>query len=823
MNSSLNGFVPLLALLASACTALAQQAPSAGYVFPAGGKAGSTVEVKLGGQDWTPDVQFFLHLNDKERDRFYPSIDWSSKNADKPFQVRDRAGLQVVGAPSAVLMHEPPYWFGIKSYANDAPLMREVSARFVLPADLPTGPIRWRVANANGASNCGVFIVSHGNEIIENENRTQPQNVPNLPVTISGRLQRIEEVDTYRITAERSGPITCDLMARRLGSDFHGVLEVRDADQRVIAEAVDTEGVDPALTFIAEKGKTYVISVRDLDHRGYRSMTYRLALTPGPRVLAALPAAGKRGETRSVEFVGTGVATGQPKLENVTRTVTFPAANDIGKYSYRLETAFGTAPEFPLLLSDVPEFVESEMKAQRLAIPSAVTARLPGASNRYSFAGTKGDMLNIVADARKLGSPLDLALSVVGPDGKELASADDRPGTTDPRLSVTLPADGVYQINVTDMSGATSTPSAIYRLAIERAPPDFHLSMPALLNVPIGGDGKLTINVAREGGFKEPIALTVAGLPAGVSIGGELIIPAAANTLVLPLTCTKNAPASAALVQITGSAKLGPRTLLRTAYAPATGNLVKRDPDANMLPSMLIATTIKPPFKVICVEADGGRRVHRGATHLAPIAIERSDGFAGEIVLDMAATQSRHRQGIVGPALKVAPNVKKIDYPVFLPECLETSRTSRMALVGIAQVQDAKGTPRYVLAPMEGQITMSIEGALLKVSHVGDEISARPGDVLTVPLRLARSAKLNEPVRLELIVPSELNGLIHAEPIMIGAKQEAITWKLTTKADARLVGIQSLTARATSLRDNHPVVSEAVIEVEFLGQGERNR
>jgi hypothetical protein len=58
---------------------------------------------------------------------------------------------------------------------------------------------------------------------------------------------------------------------------------------------------------------------------------------------------------------------------------------------------------------------------------------------------------------------------------------------------------------------------------------------------------------------------------------------------------------------------------------------------------------------------------------------------------------------------------------------------------------------------------------------------------------------------------------------MIGEKQEAITWKLTTKADPRLVGVQTLTVRAISARDNHPVVSEAVIEVEFLGKGERGR
>ena len=220
--------------------------------------------------------------------------------------------------PGPVLLHDPPFWFGIKSFTNDPPLPRETSVRFLLPAGMPPGSVHWRVATAGGGSNNGTFIVSNDNEVIEDERRRGPQSLSSLPVTVSGRLRRIEEVDRYRIDAERSGPITCDLAARRLGSDFNGVLEVHDIEGRRIAEAYDTEGLDPVVTFFAERGQAYIISVHDLDYRGYRSFTYRLTITPGPRVLAALPAGGRRGETRAVEFVGIGVASGQARLESVT-------------------------------------------------------------------------------------------------------------------------------------------------------------------------------------------------------------------------------------------------------------------------------------------------------------------------------------------------------------------------------------------------------------------------------------------------------------------------------------------------------------------------
>ena len=50
-----------LVVLALAHSAQAQLAPEIGYMRPAGGQAGQTVEVKLGGYDWTSDMQIFVH------------------------------------------------------------------------------------------------------------------------------------------------------------------------------------------------------------------------------------------------------------------------------------------------------------------------------------------------------------------------------------------------------------------------------------------------------------------------------------------------------------------------------------------------------------------------------------------------------------------------------------------------------------------------------------------------------------------------------------------------------------------------------------------
>lgn len=789
----------------------AQKAPAAGYIFPAGGKAGTTVEVQLGGYDWTPDLQFLLHDSPEKPGKL-----------DTPDSSSKKIRLEVLAIPGDVIPHRPPYWFGIKSMVNDPPLPREVTARFVLPADLPPGPVRWCVANANGGSPCGLFIVGDTPEVIEEESRSAAQTLPTLPVTVNGRLLQIEEVDRYSLSVERSGLVTCELTARRLGSDLFGVLEVLDEHGKRVAEAIDTEGQDPVLTFFAHAGQNYTVTVRDLDYRGYRCLTYRLGITTGPRVIGAIPAAGRRGETRPVEFVGLGIATGQPRLETLTQQVTFPTEPGQASFSYRLQTPAGTAAEFPLSLSDFNELIEPDEvnpAGRRLTVPTAITGRLdnPSRQDRYTLAGLKGDIWNLSAEARGLGSSLDLALSVLDADGKELAQNDDAPGTTNPRLTVTLPADGDFQLVVSDVSGAPDGLRSIYRLVTEAPRNSFRLRSNGILNLPLAaGAGTLEGTVVREGGFKEPIKLVVTGLPVGVTAPAEILIEPAAATFKIPLTIDPQAPASSSFVQIQGTATSEGHEFIKPVLVPATGSLVVRDAETNLVPFILMTTTLKVPFKIKPTEADGGRRVHRGATHLAELIVERDPGFSGEIVLDMSAAQSRHRQGIHGPRFSIPLDLKTVAYPVFVPECLETARTSRLGLVAMTKVRDSQGNERTVLAAVEGQITMSIEGALLKLSQTADEYVIPIGQSVVIPLKLAKSRTLTGPVSVELVIPKELSGLIQAPPLTLSTEQEGTDWTITTQPDRRLLGTKVFTGRATTMRDGFPAISECLIEIEFV-------
>ena len=766
-------------------TARAQTAPGLGYVYPPGAAAGTTVEVRLGGYDWTPDTQFFVH--------------------------DPRVKLEILGPPGEVLMPESPYWFGQKSFATAFPLPREVPARLTIPADMPPGAIEWQAANANGSTGVGSFLVGTGPEVIEDFACAKPQRLAKIPVTISGRLGRIEEVDRYRFSTPQDGPVTCELRSR-LGRPFNGVLEIRDTGGQLLADVADTQGVDAVVTFTANAGDEYTVSVHDVDFRGNLAFVYRLSIRQGPRLLAAIPAAGQRGETRQVEFVGIGIASGQSKVESLVEEVTFPMEPSVDFFSYQLHTPFGTSQPFPLLISDVPESVEpaeQSGEAHRLDAPGAVTGVLDrrGDRDRYRLEVKKGETWKISLEVQRLGSPLDPVLTILGPDGAEVAKNDDLAGTVDAGVDFTAPSDGGYELVVSDVSGTSGTRVATYRLMAQRRdclPAGFTLEAPRNINLPLGGKAEVTVKVQRRGGWNEPLSLQITGLPVGVSAPDDLVIAADQGELKIPLESAEDATSVAAPVTIV-----------------ATGR-VDGEHVTQILPPVLLATTMKARARVTPVDKDGGRTVHAGTTYPAEVIVERLEGYEGKVLLEMASQQSRHRQGITGPELTVAPGVTRMHYPVFMPEWLETNRTSRMILNAVVKVPDPQGNERYLLNRMDGRITMSVEGPLLKISHATDELSPLPGESIEIPLTISRSAKLPEPARIELRLPAALRGRFTAEPIEVPPDQSETVLLILPTSNSPLNGEHELTIRATALQQNRfPVISETQVLVIFPATAEQ--
>lgn len=763
--------VVAITTVGAAGPAVAQLTPGIAYMFPPGGQPGETVDVVLGGYDWTPDMQLFAH----------------------------DAGitLEALSPPGRVIVPEPPYWFGKKARRPPFLLPREMRARLTIPSDVTPGVSRWQVANANGASAAGRLTVIEHTHFVEPDQRGKLVHLPALPVTVSGQIKHIEEVDRYRFQLNKPGVVTISTLARALDSDLNAVLEVRDETGRLIADAADTAGIDTSLTFAADAGRDYTLSVYDLDFRGNRAFVYQLSLTTGPRILATIPVAGRRGETRSVEFVGYGLTAHSAELETVRRDVAFPSDTDLDSFAFPFVSPTGETTSTTFTLSNETEFIESELPTP-LSVPLSVTGVLDDryGEDRFHVTGSKGDVWSIALASARSGSPLDVSVAVFDSASKELKRSDDMPGTTDAAVEFRVPADGEYRIAVSDTSGHSGDPSAVYRLQLRPARPAFQFTTPELLNAPIGKPAKLALKVVRTGGLTAPIRISISGLPEGVTVLEELIIPQKKNDLGIEFDVAEDAAATATLITIRGETQ------------PVEGQPETTPVSAVAVP-LLLATTLTPPFSIDAEGKDDVAKWPRGTTFPYPVLIDREESFDGEIVLEMTSRQGRHRQGITGPELTVPPGVERILYPIFLPEWLETTRTSRMVVNGVAQIPDQQGNVRYSVVRQKTRMGFLPTGALLKLSAEHTEFPVEPGKPLSVPLTVNRAQELTEPAFVELL-PNDSG--ITARPVTVDTSSDRVPFMLTLPTTLQAGTEHRLTIRATVQKDGHlPTVSQTEV------------
>ncbi|MBL8820173.1 MAG: hypothetical protein JNL58_29385 [Planctomyces sp.] len=784
-------------IVLSCSTLFAQKPPGLGYMDPPVVRPGEFNSVRLGGFDLTSDVQWFVHSSGIE--------------------------LKATGPAGDFFLPPPPYWFGPRASSPAPPIAREVPATVFVSPETPEGIVRWQVANANGSSETGVFVVSRGHEVSESRSRDLPQALTQLPITVSGRLSRISEVDRYQISSDRDTLITADLMARRLGSDFNGVLEVHDTEGNLIADFSDTEGFDGSVSFPVKTGQSLIVSVHDADFRGDRAFIYRLSLTVGPRVVGTIPAAVQRGKTTDVQLLGYGISDTGPGLKTRPEAITIPADFIEDIYTFQFETSTGTA-EVRIPVSNEPQHVYDHSvtaDAPALTGPCCVTGLLSPEERIHSlkWKAEAGEHWQLSAVSRGLGCRSDIAIELTGPDGAILAENDDSNGTTDPELRITTPVTGIYQVSVRGFSLADDSGQNRYHLRLDRQTANYQLTIPQQMNLPSGGKVELTVQAVRSGGWDGEIRLRAAGLPEGVQMSGDWLIPAGKNDAKVFLESSVDAAVVAAPVQIIGTAMLGETAVERVAVATAGGNLCPRDRTEQTINQMLLSMTLPAPFEIQVVDRERQRDVHRGTTYLAELDVVRKDGFNGEVQITMSAKQDRQRQGVRGPTIIVPPGETKAWYPCFLPEWLSTDLTRRIVVHGIAEIPDPKGTSRQVTKAGDARITMIMEGALLKVKPDVSDVIVQAGSSVQVPFRVSRSAKLAEAAIVELVLPEEAEGVFKSSPVTIAADQMTGTLELQTPLDSQFHGDWTITVRATSLQDGKwPVISQADFALEIVPQ-----
>src|SRR5690606_26093853 len=152
---------------------------------------------------------------------------------------------------------------------------------------------------------------------------------------------------------------------------------------------------------------------------------YRLRVGAFPLVSNVYPAGGRSGEVASFEFAD-GVADKSllhvsiPAERDEPQLAAFsvPAADGAGSGWFQVEAN----PQAETLEQEPNNAVENATSAQ---LPGALNGRLdqPGDRDYFKFHARKGQRLHCVGRTRELGSPCDLYLRLLKPDGAQIAVA----------------------------------------------------------------------------------------------------------------------------------------------------------------------------------------------------------------------------------------------------------------------------------------------------------------------------------------------------------------------------------------------------------------
>lgn len=135
----------------------------------------------------------------------------------------------------------------------------------------------------------------------------------------------------------------------------------------------------------------------------------------------------------------------------------------------------------------------------------------------------------------------------------------------DSRLFFDPPADGSYQVRVTDARGAAG-PTHAYRVTVRPPKPDFAVNFgPTAPSVWKGGALPITVTVTRADGFDGPVALKLDGLPSGFSAPETFIEPGfTATTFALYAAPSATVPPETKL-KLIARATIGGKEVVREA------------------------------------------------------------------------------------------------------------------------------------------------------------------------------------------------------------------------------------------------------------------
>lgn len=645
--------------------------PHTGYVYPAGGVPGTTVEVTIGGQFLKGTLgvhvsgggvsaevtDFTYELDQQARNRLRNEMEKMKaaiRDETDP-EVCDQIQYHIDEAEKQMAMlrmamqerRKDPEMYKRKQF--NPQLADTVKLKLTIDQDAEPGMHELCLITEKGLSNPLMFQLSELEEVFEAEpnNRiADTRGFPlDLPLVLNGQILP-GDIDCFRFNAKRGEDLVFRVQARSLmpyladtvPGWFQAVLTLYDAAGKEIAYMDDFRfDPDPVLVCQVPKDGEYILKIHDSIYRGRRDFVYRIEMGKLPFIDHIFPLGGQENRTVPVRLYGVNLPKKQVEMN------TYGNAPEIRELSvangpHRSNTRVFSVDTVPSLLEVEPNNLAAQ--AQILPGDVAIDGRIdqPGDADCFRFQGSMGRKIAIEVLARRLDSPVDARVVLLDPEEHILAVSDDNVDRgaglvthhADSYLQYKLPKSGVYTVRLDDLQGKGG-PEYAYRLRIGREQQDYALRIvPASLTIPQDGNAIITVHALRKAGFDGQIELSIKHGPEEIELG-RAVIPNGEDKVQFTLSASGREKDELMALEIEGKARVGSRTVRRLAV-PAE-DMMQAFLWRHLVPAeeLLVRVTDPEPVSVkLQVPSSGLIRARRGGTFSIPVDVfseELTDGF----------------------------------------------------------------------------------------------------------------------------------------------------------------------------------------------------
>ena len=482
------------------------------------------------------------------------------------------------------------------------------------------------------------------------------ETIASLPAAVHGSVPG-SGVSRTSFPGKAGEELIVEIEAKRLGSKLRPVIHVYDSRRVQIAWGTpsNTLAGDARVLLKLPRDDLYTIEVHDAQYAPPGASYFRLKVGQWQFADLTFPPAVTRGQAASIDLLGNVAGLKASVTLNDATIVSVPWPNPT--------TAAGLPPS--LLVSTLPELIEATDQPMPLpAAPVAVSGRLNAAGQRDRFLLPVQPGLKLLFEvfAERIGSRIDAVLEVRNKQNAVVASNDDGPNSTDPRLEFTVPDDqDSLEVSVRDNLDLGGE-SSIYRLVItlvDSPQRQFEVVVKTdTVNVASGEAQVLEAFVTRQA-YDGPIQIQLAGLPPGATTQG-IEIPAGANGALITFT---NAGDAVTPMVTRMRAQSADGTIVRPVRVESLAD--DRSP-VWMREQIAIATTPKPAsaFQAMVVNEASVTQLVMASKQTMTVKLTRPPAMYGPIRLSLVTSQPPPKlNGQPNPNLAIRAE-KPVEVPI---------------------------------------------------------------------------------------------------------------------------------------------------------------